>query len=70
MNDRRAAQDASIDRVEAAVAELREVTANVWATQGTDAANDALLAMEAAQIEFNAARHEMKSLIEELKAGS
>ncbi len=70
MNDRRAAQDASIDRVEAAVAALRKVVANVWATQGTDAANDALLAVGAAQKEFTAARLEMKMLVEELKAGS
>ena len=68
MSDRRAAQDASIDRVEAAVTELRQALALVWATQGTAAANDAQLAMGAARKEFNEARHEMNVLLEELEA--
>ncbi len=68
MNDRRAAQDASIDRVEAAVAELQKVLAYVRNTQGTDEANDAQLAMGAARKEFNEARHEMNVLLEELEA--
>ena len=37
---------------------------------GQHAANDALLAVGAAQKEFTAARLEMKVLVEELKAGS
>ena len=67
MNDRRAAENASIDRVEAAVAELRKVLAHVWETQGTAEANDALLAMGAARKEFNEASHEMNLLLEELE---
>ncbi len=67
MNDRLAAQNASIDRVEAAVAELRKVLAHVRETQGTAEANDALLARGAARKEFNEARHEMNLLLEELE---
>ena len=70
MNDRRAAQRATMDRVEAAVTELREAVAHVWETQGTAGANEALLAMGPAEKEFNAARREMKSLVEELKTQS
>ena len=68
MSDRRAAQDASIDRVEAAVAEIQKALAYVWGTQGADEANDAQLAMGAARKEFNEARHEMNVLLEELEA--
>ncbi len=67
MNDRRAAQDASIDRVEAAVAELRKVVNHIYETQGTAKANDALLAMLVAQKEFLEARQEMDLLVEELR---
>ena len=69
MNDRRSAENASIDRVEAAVAELRKVVARVWETRGTDEANDAQLAMGVARKEFNEARHEMNVLLEELDVG-
>ncbi len=70
MNDRRAAQDASIERVQAAVAEINKALVRVWETQETAEANDAQLAMGAARKEFNEARHEMNVLLEELKAGS
>ena len=70
MNDQRAAENALIDRVEAAVAEVRKALALVWETQGTAEANDALLAMGVAQKEFSEARREMKVLLEELKAES
>ncbi len=66
MNNRRAEENTSIDRVEAAVAELRKVVARVWETRGTDDANDAQLAMGVARKEFNEARHEMNVLLEEL----
>ncbi len=69
MNDSRVAENASIDRVEAAVAELRKVVARVWETKGTDEANDAQLAMGVARKEFNEARHEMNVLLEELDVG-
>ncbi len=68
MNDRRAAQDASIERVQAAAAEIQKALAYVRDTQGTDEANDAQLAMGAARKEFNEARHEMNVLLEELEA--
>ncbi len=69
MNDHRAAENTSIDRVEAAVAELRKVVARVWETKGTDETNDAQLAMGVARKEFNEARHEMNVLLEELDVG-
>ena len=69
MNDRRAAENPSIDRVEAAVAELRKVVARVWETRGTDEENDAELAMGVARKEFNEARHEMNVFLEELDVG-
>ncbi len=68
MNDRRAAENASIDRVEAAVAEIRKALAHVHETQGTAEANAALLAMGAVEKEFKEARREMKLLVEKLKA--
>jgi len=67
MNDQRAAQSASIDRVEAAVAELRKVVDHAWETQGTAEANDALLAVGPAEKEFREARREMKLLVDELR---
>ena len=70
MNDQRAAQSASIDRVEAAVAELRKAVDHAWETQGTAEANDALLAMGPAEKEFRETRREMKLLVEELRAES
>ena len=70
MNDPRAAQNASIDRVEAAVAELRKVVNHIYETQGTAKANDALLTMGPAEKEFREARLEMKLLVDELRAES
>ncbi len=68
MNDRRAAENASIERVHAAAAEIQKALAYVRDTQGADEANDAQLAMGAARKEFNEARHEMNVLLEELEA--
>ena len=70
MNDRRVEENESIERVQAAVAEIKKALVRVWDTQGTDEANDALLAMGPVRKEFNEARHEMNVLLEELKAGS
>ncbi len=70
MNDRRAAENASIERVQAAAAEIQRALAYVRDTEGADEANDAQLAMEAARKEFNEARHEMNLRLEELKAES
>jgi len=70
MDARMAEQKASIERVQAAVAEINKALVRVWDTQGTDEANDVLLAMGAARKEFNEARHEMNLRLEELKAGS
>ncbi len=69
MNDSRAEENTSIDRVEAAVAELQKVLAYVRNTQGTDEANDAQLAMGVSRKEFNEARHEMNVLLEALDVG-
>ena len=68
MNDRRVEENESIERVQAAVAEIKKALVRVWDTQGTDEANDALLAMGPVRKEFNEARHEMNSLLELLKA--
>ena len=68
MNDRRVEENESIERVQAAVAEIKKALVRVWDTQGTDEANDALLAMGPVRKEFNEARHEMNSLLERLKA--
>ena len=70
MNDRRAAENASIYRVQAAVIGIQQALARVWETQGTAEANDALLAMGPARKEFNEARHEMNLLLEQFKAES
>ncbi len=70
MDARMAEQKASIERVQAAVAEINKALVRVWDTQGTDEANDALLAMGLVRKEFNEARHELNMLLEELKAGS
>ena len=70
MDARRAEQKASVERVQAAVAEINKALVRVWDTQGTDEANDALLAMGPVRKEFNEARHELNMLLEELKAGS
>ncbi len=70
MNDRRVAENASIERVQAAAAEIQKALAYVRDTQGADEANEAQLAMGAARKEFNEARHEMNLRLEELKAES
>ncbi len=70
MDARRAEQKASVERVQVAVAEINKALVRVWDTQGTDEANDALLAMESVRKEFYEARQEMNVLLEELKAGS
>ena len=67
MNDPRAAEKASIERVKAAVAEVGKALNHVWETQGTAEANNALLAMLVAQKEFLEARQEMDLLVEELR---
>ncbi len=69
MDARRAEQKASIERVQAAVAEINKALVRVWDTRGTAEANDALLAMGPVRKEFNEARHEMTVLLQELKAG-
>ena len=70
MNDRRVEENESIERVQAAVAEIKKALVRVWDTQGTDEANDALLAMGPVRKEFNEARREMNVLLEELRAES
>ncbi len=68
MNDRRTEENASIERVQASVAEIQKTLVRVRDTQGTAEANDALFAMRAARKEFNEARHALNFLLEELEA--
>ncbi len=68
MDARRAEQKASIERVQATVTELNKALVRVWDTQGTDEANDALLAMGPVRKEFNESRHALNFLLEELEA--
>jgi len=70
MINRRAEGTASIERVQAAVAEIKKALGRVWDTQGTDEANEAQLAMGPVRKEFNEARHEMNMLLEELNVES
>ena len=69
MNDRRTAEQAAIERVRAAVEGIEAALARFWETQGTPQANGAFLALGAAQTEFNAARKEMSSFVEDVRKG-
>ena len=70
MIDQRAEGTVSIERVQAAVAEIKKALVRVWDTRGTDEANEAQLAMGVVRKEFNEARHEMNMLLEKLNVES
>ena len=66
MINRRAEGTASIERVQAAVAEIKKALERGWDTQGTDEPNEGQLAVGPVRNEFTEARHEMNMLHREL----
>lgn len=69
MNNRRAAEEAAIERVRAGVDGIQAALVQYWEVQRTPQANGALLALGAAQQEFKAARKEMNSFVEDIRMG-
>ena len=69
MSDRRATEEAAIDRVRAAVDGIQAALVRYSETQRTPQANGALHALSEAQQEFKAARKSLNSLVEDVRNG-